>query len=640
MKKLNKIFVVTVFCVILISLFMTVSISADSSGICGEGLTWTLKADGTLVISGVGDMYDYKKSESPWYTLNESIKNIEIGDVVTSIGSHAFSDIHHLYDIAIPDNVNRIGEGAFSGCDNLNSITLPFVGERIRTSTDPYQYPFGYIFGTTYYKGSDKTEQSYYGEDVYQITHTTYYIPMSLKKVTITGGEILKGAFENCDLITSVILENDVTGIGEYAFNRCTSLMSITIGDGVTNIGDGAFSYCTSLQNITLPESVTSISDNAFEGCDYIAIKCNCGSEAFYYAKRKNLSLSWTCTEQLNNYVYNNDATCTEDGTKTAVCDICETPRTLKADNTALGHSFTNYASDNNATCIEDGTKTKKCRRCETAETITDENSALGHLFNNYFRNEDATCTADGTMTSKCFRCDAINTIVDKDSALGHTAGEWQITKEPKLGVEGEKVKCCTVCNEILETDSIPALIKEMTFTDVKTEHWYYNAVEYCFMEGIINGVGNNKFAPQTELSRAMLVRIFWNMEGCPKPTGDYFTDIGTDRWYTDAVNWAAENGIVAGMDSEHFCPEKSITREQLAAIMHRYSAYLGNDVSDRADLNNYVDADEISDWAYESLEWAVSVGIISGRSETLLTPKGTATRAETASIIMRFLEN
>lgn len=194
------------------------------------------------------------------------------------------------------------------------------------------------------------------------------------------------------------------------------------------------------------------------------------------------------------------------------------------------------------------------------------------------------------------------------------------------------------ITDRIHELNSIISDVTRI-YSDVPTDAWYTDAALYCFTQGIISGVGDNKFAPGAELSRAMLVRILWNIEGCPKPTENHFTDIGTDRWYTDAVNWAAGNGIVAGMDNEHFCPDASITREQLAAIMQRYSVYLGNDVSARADLNNYADADKISDWAHESLEWAVSVGIISGRSETTLAPKGTATRAETASIMMRFIE-
>ncbi len=663
MKKTNKLLILTVFCALLISLFTAVNISAESSGICGDYLTWTLTADGTLVISGTGDMYDYEPLETPWYSLYDSIEDIEIGEGVSSIGSYAFSGCNYLNGITVPDNVVRIGEGAFYKCNNLNSIDLPFVGERAKTSGDRYQYPFGYIFGEDMGYGGVLTEQVYYGESAEDMTRTSYYIPNSLKKVTVRGGEILKGAFDNCRYIEQVILGDVVRGIGDNAFDSCRSLRSITFGkeinnigngafrectsfvsfnvpDTVTNIGENAFRGCSSLADIKIPESVTSIGDNAFEDCyRYINVVCGCDTAAYYYVRKYDVNNYYVyCTKELTDYVYNNDATCTKDGTMTARCSICKLGRTKTAEGTALGHRYGSFRDNKDASCTEDGTKSRVCVRCETTETVPDEGSALGHLFNNYYRNQDATCTADGTMTSKCFRCDEINTIADKGSALGHTAGEWLMTKEPEIGIEGERAKYCTVCNEILETEAVPALTKEMTFTDVTAEHWYYDAVEYCYKQSIINGVSESEFAPQTELSRAMLVRILWNMEGCPETAEKYFTDIGTDRWYTDAVNWAAEKGIVAGMDSEHFCPEDAVTREQLAAIMRRYSAYLGNDVSARSELNNYTDADEISDWAYTSVEWAVSAGIISGRSETTLVPKGTATRAETAQIIYIFV--
>ena len=660
MKKLNKLLIITVFSALFISLLTLTSINASEQGICGDSLTWTLKADGTLVISGTGDMYDYTRNESPWYSVRESVYYLDIGEGVSSIGNYAFADCGFHSSVIVPDNVTRIGEGAFSGCCYLDELTIPFVGERAKTSADTYQYPFGYIFGTHQCHYDERTIQAYYCESTDKITRTEYYIPKSLKSVVVTGGEILKGAFDECKSVTKVVLGDSVMGIGDYAFDGCRSLRSIGLGagitrigncsfracsslniteipDGITSIGEYAFMNCTALKQVYVPDSVTDIGDGVFYGCGNMFVNFNCGSTAFYHEWGK-VNRGWSCDNRTEGFVYNYDSTCTEDGTETATCEICGMQKTRTAEGTATGHRYTLYYSNKDATCTEDGTKTRSCAWCSNKETITDEGSALGHSYS-YSRNNDATCTEDGSLTGSCVRCCETTTISDIGSARGHTEGEWQITKEPSYIAEGQKVKSCTVCNEILETESIPALIKEMTFTDVKPEHWYYEAVEYCFTQGMISGVGDDKFAPQTELSRAMLVRILWNMEGCPEPTENHFADIGTDRWYTDAVNWAAENGIVAGMDNEHFCPDASITREQLSAIVQRYSAYLGNDVSVRADLNKYTDADKISDWAYESLEWTVSVGIISGRSETLLTPKGTATRAETVQIIYLFMK-
>ena len=190
------------------------------------------------------------------------------GGKVVSIESSAFADCNGITSVIVPDSVTSIGEGAFSGCGSLESITLPFVGaEAGKTSSDTYQYPFGYIFGTDSYTGGTRVYQEYYGSSTSSTTYSTYYIPSSLRRVTVTGGNILYGAFYCCSMLTSVTIGNSVTSIGERAFSDCTGLASIEIPDSVTSIGSHAFSSCTGLSSVTIPDSVKSIGDNAFLGC-------------------------------------------------------------------------------------------------------------------------------------------------------------------------------------------------------------------------------------------------------------------------------------------------------------------------------------------------------------------------------------
>ncbi|MBO4573165.1 MAG: leucine-rich repeat protein [Clostridia bacterium] len=197
-----------------------------------------------------------------------SLTSITIGNGVTSIGGSAFSGCSSLTSITIPDSVTSIGSGAFGGCSSLESITIPFVGAKANvTETDTYQYPFGYIFGTSDYAYSTEITQYCYGSSLSSTTDSTYYIPSSLQSVTVTGGNILYGAFYNCSSLTSVTIGNGVTSIGEWAFYNCSSLTSVTIGNGVTSIGYAAFAYCYSLTSVTIPDSVTSIGNSAFYNC-------------------------------------------------------------------------------------------------------------------------------------------------------------------------------------------------------------------------------------------------------------------------------------------------------------------------------------------------------------------------------------
>jgi hypothetical protein len=174
--------------------------------------------------------------------------------------------------VIIPETYNdlpvtSIAAGVFSGCSSLESITIPFVGGAIKTASNTYQYPFGYIFGTSSYEGGVATTQDYYGKSTSSTTSTRYYIPSSLKSVTVTGGNILYGAFYGCYNLTSVTIPDSVTSIGGRAFWYCRSLTSVTIPDSVTSIGDSAFNSCSSLTSVTIGNNVTNIGGWTFYGC-------------------------------------------------------------------------------------------------------------------------------------------------------------------------------------------------------------------------------------------------------------------------------------------------------------------------------------------------------------------------------------
>ena len=179
-----------------------------------------------------------------------------------------------------------------------------------------------------------------------------------------------------------------------------------------------------------------------------------------------------------------------------------------------------------------------------------------------------------------------------------------------------------------------------LPFPDVTEGDWFYDAVRYAYENGLMDGVGDNLFAPNSQTTRAQLVTILYRLAGEPEPGGDSgFSDVAAGTWYTDAVVWAAENGIVNGTTDATFAPGEDITREQLVTVLYRYAESKGYDVSASADLSGYPDADQIQSYAAESVAWAVAEGLIQGFEDNTLRPAGNATRAQIATILMRFCE-
>ena len=389
-----------------------------------------------------------------------------------------------------------------------------------------------------------------------------------------------------------------------------------------------------------------------------------------------------------------NPPACTEQGTVFYKCSVCGATRTEKI--AALGHDLSRCDLVPDATCTQPGRAVGTCARCGVK--INEVIPAKGHDYSYADVRTEPTCTESGHYQGTCPRCgkDYNDTI----PALGHDWGEWVVTQEPTYTTTGYRYHICARCNTRAGED-IPKLhehawnagvvtqkptatepgVKTFTCTicgATKTEaipatgvpdvcpggptcpgyafrdmpaptDWAHEGLDYCIYHGYIAGTSASTVAPNGVCTRAQLVSILYRMQGEPTTVAGYelaklrapFNDVPRGQWYTDAIWWAKLTGVVSGTSATTFDPSGEITREQLAVILYNYTKqFAPGSLTEAGSLAGFPDAGSVSSWARTEMAWAVGNGLISGTGSggvAYLSPKGSATRAQVAAILMRF---
>ncbi len=181
-----------------------------------------------------------------------------------------------------------------------------------------------------------------------------------------------------------------------------------------------------------------------------------------------------------------------------------------------------------------------------------------------------------------------------------------------------------------------------LPFTDVSLSDWFYEAVNYVYLNELMDGVSTTRFAPDTATNRAMVVEILYRMAGSPSVSGtSAFTDVSAAAWYADAVKWATDSGVVEGRSATVFDPNAAVSRQELAAMLYRYAQYKGYDVSigENTNILSYTDVAGVAEYAMSAMQWACGSGVVNGTAAGVLSPNGSATRAQLATMLMRFIE-
>lgn len=360
---------------------------------------------------------------------------------------------------------------------------------------------------------------------------------------------------------------------------------------------------------LTNPDVVAEVNGNAYKTLQEAANAAKDGDE-ITVIQNKNLDLTFTTTKSVKVTNKTNDKiTVKFNGTNKDVAkDATETFSYTKSSSGSSSSGKTTYKVTTSA--VNNGGVNASPSNAEKGATITITLSP-----DKGYKLDKLTVTdGSGKTVSTVKKSDTVYTFTMPASAV-------------KVGVSYVKAT---------ETPS------ETKFNDVSANDWFASAVDYVTGKGMMNGTADNTFSPKANTTRGMVVTVLYRLENQPSTSAASFTDVASGAYYANAVAWANANGIVSGYGSGKFGPNDKVTREQLAAILYRYAQYKKYDVSVGEDTNilSYDDAQSISTYAIPAIQWACGAGVVTGKSGSKLDPKGNATRAEVAAMLMRFCEN
>ena len=613
------------------------------SGACGDNVTWTLYADGLIQISGTGGM---SYPHVPWVEYGDFIKNVEIQDGVTSVGSGAFVGFVNLARVKISSTVTSIADNAFSSCVGLLSFDVD-AGNRSYCSVDGVLYNY------------DKT-------------------------LLLQYPSAKEGAY---------VIPNGVRVIAEYAFNYAEELTEITIPDSVKTIGELAFSNCSDLTQVTIPSSVQEIGKVPFYECYALtAIDVEEGNQNYFDSNgvlidRKNASVIQCPAGFEGSYVIPNGVETIAEGafsncgelTEVAIPNSVIDIRDFAFDEC---DAIENLVIPNSVTFMGNYV----CRDCRMLESITlsDSLKSLGaYSFFNCFRLKSVTLPDSlELLGSNAFRdCNDLKTVTIPeglddlnaysfagcpfitDVYYGGTKEQWeQVGNREWFDSEDIEIHFAKVCPKptpmpvptpVPTAAPAPTAVPTATpaptakptaspapasnpFKDVSKDQYYAEPVLWAVNHDpqITAGTAKDAFSPNNPCTRGQIVTFLWRAKGCPEPTitKNPFTDVKASDYFYKAVLWAVEKEITAGTSKTTFSPNDTVTRAQTVTFLWRAegkpAVKTANPFKDVPTGQYYMDA----------VLWAVKNEITAGTSATTFSPNNPCTRAQIVTFLYRDL--
>ena len=629
------------------------------------------------------------------FDIKGKLKTVIIGEGVTNVSNYALFFLPAATQVTLPESVTHIGRYGIAMCSKLTGMSIP----KGVTGIGDFGLAGNGLTAVTLPDGLQSLGRGAF-DSCASLTNTT--LPAAITAVpgkcfadctkllnvkyagTVTAiGDL---AFESCKALTAAPIPETVTEIGASAFTGCTALTDVTIPAGVSTIPEACFRGCTALADIDLPGTVTHVGYNAFTGCTALKdVRCygaapavepgNSEAHSFEPATvtvHYNPAMNWTLDAdgKWQGYTVSDKgaclhtdygttertvpATCGKAGRVDTICGNCGEVISTRELPPTGAHDWGNGVVTTAPTETTPGVRTFTCTVC--SQTRTEAIPATGAHDYRFTTTVAPTCTDGGYDLYTCSGCGATERRNLTDAA-GHKWDNGVVTTAPTETTPGVRTFTCTVCSQT-RTEAIPATgastctggpsCPSYGLHDVAgPDYWAHKGIDYCVRNRLMSGVGAGTFSPDTACTRAQIVKILYNLSGNQTDYSYYylpFTDVAPGAWYYNAVAWAYCNDVTSGTSATTFTPNAAITRQQLVTFLYRYTVkYAPEFTGNAAPISAFPDAGSVANWAYAAMSWAVGNGLIKGNAHDngldYLDPNGSATRAQTATIIMRYCQ-
>ena len=600
------------------------------------------------------------------------LTGMSIPKSVTGIGDFGLAG-NGLTAVTLPDGLQSLGRGAFDSCASLTNTTLPAAITAVP----------GKCFADC-----TKLLNVKYAGTVTAIGDLAFESCKALTATPIpeTVTEIGASAFTGCTALTDVTIPAGVSTIPEDCFRGCTALTDIDLPGTVTHVGHNAFTGCAALKDVRCYGAAPAVEPGNSEAHSF---------EPATVTIHYNPAMNWTLDAdgKWQGYTVSDKgaclhtdygttertvpATCGKAGRVDTICGNCGEVISTRELPPTGAHDWGNGVVTTAPTETTPGVRTFTCTVCGDIreETIP----ATGAHDYRFTKTVDPTCTDGGYDLYTCSGCGATERRNLTDAA-GHKWDGGTVTTAPTETTPGVRTFTCTVCGQT-RTETIHATgAHDYRFTknvaptctdggyDLYTcsgcpscpscpsyglhdvagpGYWAHEGIDYCVRNRLMSGVGAGTFSPDTACTRAQIVKILYNLSGNQTDYSYYylpFTDVAPGAWYYNAVAWAYCNDVTSGTSATTFTPNAAITRQQLVTFLYRYTVkYAPEFTGNAAPISAFPDAGSVANWAYAAMSWAVGNGLIKGNAHDngldYLDPNGSATRAQTATIIMRYCQ-